>query len=68
MSAPDEDTSYPRQLLSGEQQYFELLFNLLSLSSESLVGDAWSLVQLLPTNARIETALHSILEDSAYGF
>ena len=58
--ADDVDSKYPRQLLSNEQSYFELLFNILSLQNESLVNDAWSLVQLLPTNARIEDAIMSV--------
>ncbi len=62
--ADDEDSKYPRFLLSNKREYFDLLFDVLTLQQESLVNDAWSLLQLLPINTDIQSTVQSIVTGS----
>jgi len=53
----DLDRTRPRELLSNTPEYFEALFEVLSLKRDSVVASSWSLIQLLPNNDRV---MHSI--------
>lgn len=64
----DPDRARPRELLCNSSEYFETLFDVLSLSRDSVVASSWSLIQLLPINARISQAITAITEGSHVDF
>jgi hypothetical protein len=61
----DDDSRYPREILSNNESYFDLLFDVLAVSDDTVVSDAWALLQMLPTNERIQRAVHGVLSSSA---
>jgi len=56
----DPDRSRPRELLSNTQEYFEALFEVLSLQRDSVVSSSWSLIQLLPKNTGIMQSVSDV--------
>jgi len=56
----EADRGHPRQILSSSDEYFEQLFSLLSLPEDSIVADAWELIQALPVNDKIRRDVHTL--------
>jgi hypothetical protein len=48
--------------VSGNQEYFELLFALLAKSSASLLEPVWELLQKLPVNAKLHKDISELQE------
>lgn len=51
---------YPLQLLSNNQEYFDQLFELLSVQDTTIVHAVWTLLQELPTNEAIRARIRSL--------
>ena len=68
MDMSDPDRKRPRELLCNTPEYFENLFEVLSLRRESVVSSSWSLIQLLPINDRVLHDIKAIGGDDAVDF
>jgi len=53
----EEERRHPRDRLSNNDEYFELLFQLLSVDNDQLVREVWALIQDLPTNDAIRRSI-----------
>eukprot|EP00742_Colponemidia_sp_Colp-10_P004877 GILJ01005210.1.p1 GENE.GILJ01005210.1~~GILJ01005210.1.p1 ORF type:complete len:2590 (-),score=405.82 GILJ01005210.1:174-7943(-) len=60
----EDELSHARFILSNNQQYLDLLFELLSMQSSTVAPSVWDLLTRLPTNTKTKETLYTLTPNS----